>query len=110
MGSFINDFIGPIISDVKEILEPIDPILDALLMDIPLMLTVELGTTKKRVRDLLKMGHGSVVGLSQLEGEPVDLLVNNTLVAKGEVQVEKEKYNIRIVEVVSRMERVKSLE
>ncbi len=81
-----------------------------LIMDIPLTLTVELGTTQKRVRDLLKMGHGSVVGLSQLEGEPVDLLVNDTLVAKGEVQVEKEKYGIRIVEVVSRMARVKSLE
>ena len=65
-----------------------------LIMDIPLKLTVELGTARKRVRDLLKMGHGSVVGLSQLEGEPVDLLVNETLVAKGEVQVEKEKYGI----------------
>lgn len=80
-----------------------------LIMEIPLEVTVELGTTKKRVRDLLKMGPGSVVGLSQLEGEPVDLLVNDTLVAKGEVQVDKEKYGIRIVEVVSRKERVKSL-
>jgi flagellar motor switch protein FliN len=80
-----------------------------LILDIPLNLTVELGRTKKRVHELLKTGRGSVIGLNQLEGEPVDLLVNNTLIAKGEVLVEKEKYGIRIVEVVSRKERVKSL-
>ncbi len=80
-----------------------------LILDIPLNLTVELGRTKKRVHELLKTGSGSVIGLNQLEGEPVDLLVNNTLIAKGEVLVEKEKYGIRIVEVVSRKERVKSL-
>ena len=80
-----------------------------LIMEIPLEVTVELGRAKKRVQELLKMGHGSVVGLAQLEGEPVDLLVNDTLIAKGEVMVEKEKYGIRIVEVVSRSERVKSL-
>jgi flagellar motor switch protein FliN len=81
-----------------------------LIMQIPLEVTVELGRTKKRVQELLKMGHGYVVGLNQLEGEPVDILVNETLIAKGEVLVEKEKYGIRIVEVVSRAERVKSLE
>jgi len=80
-----------------------------LILDIPLNLTVELGRTKKRVQELLKTGSGSVIGLNQLEGEPVDLLVNNTLIAKGEVLVEREKYGIRIVEVVSRRERVKSL-
>jgi flagellar motor switch protein FliN/FliY len=80
-----------------------------LIMQIPLEVTVELGRTKKRVQELLKMGHGYVVGLNQLEGEPVDILVNETLVAKGEVLVDKEKYGIRIVEVVSRAERVQSL-
>ncbi len=80
-----------------------------LIMEIPLEVTVELGRTKIRLQELLKMGPGAVVGLSQLEGEPVDLLVNDTLIAKGEVLVEKEKYGIRIVEVVSRKERVKSL-
>jgi flagellar motor switch protein FliN len=80
-----------------------------LIMEIPVEVRVELGRTKKRVQELLKMGHGSVLGLAQLEGEPVDLLVNDTLVAKGEVMVEREKYGIRIVEVVSRVERVKSL-
>ncbi len=80
-----------------------------LIMEIPLEVTVELGRTKQRVQELLKMGRGSVVGLAQLEGEPVDILVNDTLIAKGEVLVDKEKYGIRIVEVVSRKERVKSL-
>ena len=79
-----------------------------LIMEIPLELTVELGRTSKRIYDLLKLNQGSVVDLVQLEGEPVDLLVNDTLIAKGEVVVEKEKYGIRIVEVVSRMERVSS--
>jgi flagellar motor switch protein FliN/FliY len=58
---------------------------------------------------VLKLCKGSVIDLSQLEGEPLDLLVNDTLIAKGEAVVEKEKYGIRIVEVVSRMERLKSL-
>lgn len=80
-----------------------------LILDIPLEVTVELGTTSKRVNDLLKLGHGSVVNLVQVDGEPVDLLVNDTLIAKGQVLVDKEKYGIRIVEVVSRSERVKSL-
>lgn len=79
-----------------------------LIMEIPLEITVELGRTQKRIQDLLKMGQGSVLNLAQLEGEPVDLLVNETLIAKGEVVVDKEKYGIRIVEVVSRKERVKS--
>jgi flagellar motor switch protein FliN len=80
-----------------------------LILKIPLEVTVELGRTKARISRLLKMGGGSVVSLDQLEGEPVDLLVNDTLVAKGEVQVENEKYGIRIVEVVSQRERINSL-
>jgi flagellar motor switch protein FliN/FliY len=80
-----------------------------LIMEIPIELTVELGRTSKRIYDVLKLGQGSVMELNQLEGEPVDLLVNETLIAKGEVVVEREKYGIRIVEVVSRKERVDSL-
>ncbi len=79
-----------------------------LIMEIPLELTVELGRTSKRIYDVLKLSQGAVVDLVQLEGEPVDLLVNDTLIAKGEVVVEKEKYGIRIVDVVSRIERVNS--
>jgi flagellar motor switch protein FliN/FliY len=67
-----------------------------------------LGRSEKSIRDVLKLGKGSVVDLVQLEGEPLDLYINETLIAKGEAVVEKEKYGIRIVEVVSRMERLKS--
>jgi flagellar motor switch protein FliN len=80
-----------------------------LILEIPLELTVELGRTRKKIHELLKLGRSAVVELEQLEGEPVDLLVNDTLIAKGEVIVEKEKYGIRIVQIVSRKERVKSL-
>jgi len=80
-----------------------------LILGIPLEITVELGRTQKRIQDLLRLKEGAVVELTQLEGEPVDLLVNNTLVAKGEVVVEKEKYGIRIVEIVNRKDRLKSL-
>ncbi|MBT8343003.1 MAG: flagellar motor switch protein FliN [Desulfatitalea sp.] len=79
-----------------------------LILGIPLELTVELGRTQRRIQELLKMSQGAVVELDQLDNEPVDLLVNDTLIAKGEVVVENEKYGIRIIEVVSRKERVKS--
>jgi flagellar motor switch protein FliN/FliY len=78
-------------------------------MDIPLQVTVELGRSRKRINDVLKMGPGSVVELEQMEGEPVDILINQTLIAKGFVVVEKEKYGIRISEIVSRKERMKSM-
>jgi flagellar motor switch protein FliN len=80
-----------------------------LVMDIPLQVTVELGHSRKRINDVLKMGPGSVVELEQMEGEPVDILINQTLIAKGFVVVEKEKYGIRISEIVSRKERMKSI-
>jgi flagellar motor switch protein FliN/FliY len=80
-----------------------------LVMNIPLQVTVELGRSRKRINDVLKMGPGSVVELEQMEGEPVDILINQTLIAKGFVVVEKEKYGIRISEIVSRKERMKSM-
>ncbi|MGD9210934.1 MAG: flagellar motor switch protein FliN, partial [Desulfobacteraceae bacterium] len=80
-----------------------------IIMDIPMELTVELGRTKKKISDLLRIGSGSVVKLEQLEGEPVDILINQTLIARGEVVVEKEKYGIRINHIVSRKERINSL-
>jgi flagellar motor switch protein FliN len=80
-----------------------------LVMDIPLQVTVELGRSRRRINDVLKMGPGSVVELEQMEGEPVDILINQTLIAKGFVVVEKEKYGIRISEIVSRKERMKSI-
>jgi len=80
-----------------------------LVMDIPLQVSVELGRSRKRINDVLKLGPGSVVELEQMEGEPVDILINQTLIAKGFVVVEKEKYGIRISEIVSRRERMKSI-
>ncbi|MBC2712628.1 MAG: flagellar motor switch protein FliN [Desulfosarcina sp.] len=80
-----------------------------LVMDIPLQVTVELGRSRKRINDVLNLRPGSVVELEQMEGEPVDILINQTLIAKGFVVVEKEKYGIRISEIVSRKERMKSI-
>jgi flagellar motor switch protein FliN len=80
-----------------------------LIMDIPMEVTVELGRTRKKINDLLRIQNGSVVALQQLDGEPVDILVNKTLIARGEVVVEKEKYGIRIKEIVSRRDRLNSL-
>jgi flagellar motor switch protein FliN/FliY len=80
-----------------------------LILDIPIELSVELGRTKILVSDLLKLGQGSVVELSKIAGEPLDILANQRLIARGEVVVVNEKYGIRITEIVSPMERVERL-
>ena len=80
-----------------------------LLLDIPLEITVELGRTRIRIRELLQIEPGSAVKLSRLEGEPVDILANDTLIARGEVVVQNEKYGIRITEITSRMDRIRNL-
>jgi flagellar motor switch protein FliN len=81
----------------------------AMLLDIPVELTVELGRTKMPIHELLKLRPGSAVKLARLEGEPVDILANDVLIARGEVVVRHEKYGIRITEITSRMERLKGL-
>ena len=90
----------------KKVLSPEDLDL-GFLLDIPLEITVELGRTKIEIQDLLRLGPGSPVKLSRLEGEPVDILANDTLIAKGEVVIQNEKYGIRITEITSRMDRLK---
>ena len=80
-----------------------------LLLDIPLEITVELGRTKIQIQELLNLGPGSTVTLSKLEGEPVDILANDKLIARGEVVLQNKKYGIRITEITSRMDRIKSL-
>lgn len=80
-----------------------------ILLDIPMELTVELGRTKIPIRELLKLSPGSAVKLAKFEGEPVDILANDVLIARGEVVVRNEKYGIRITEITSRMERLKGL-
>ena len=81
----------------------------AMLLDIPVELTVELGRTRMPIHEMLKLRPGSAVKLARLEGEPVDILANDVLIARGEVVVRHEKYGIRITEITSRMERLKGL-
>jgi len=82
--------------------------LDALL-DIPLEVTVELGRTKILINELLSLGQGSVVELSKFAGQTLDLLANKKLIARGEVVIVKDKYSLRITEIVSPMERIENL-
>lgn len=81
-----------------------------LLMDVPLELTVELGRTSMKIKDVLELGIGSLIELDKLAGELVDILVNGKLIAKGEVVVVDENFGVRIVEIVSPMERLKELQ
>jgi len=78
-------------------------------LDIPMMLTVELGRSQMLINELLKLGRGSVIELSKLAGEPLDILANQRLIARGEVVVVNEKYGIRITEIISPAERVEKL-
>jgi flagellar motor switch protein FliN/FliY len=80
-----------------------------LILDIPIELSVELGRTKILVSELLKLGQSSVLELSKISGESLDILANQRLIARGEVVVVNEKYGIRITEIVSPMERVEKL-
>lgn len=77
-----------------------------LIMDVPLEVTVELGRTKMQIKEILDLGAGSIVELDKLAGEPVDVLVNGKLIAKGEVVVIDESFGIRITNIVSQMERL----
>ena len=80
-----------------------------MILDIPLEITVELGRTQIPIKELLQMGPGSAVPLSKLEGEPVDILANDRLIAKGIVLVKDEKYGIRITEITGRLKRLRGL-
>ena len=79
------------------------------ILDISVSLSVEIGQTDLSIRNLLQLNQGSVVELDRLAGEPLDVLVNGTLVAHGEVVVVNEKFGIRLTDVVSTHERVKKL-
>jgi flagellar motor switch protein FliN/FliY len=80
-----------------------------LILDIPLSVTVELGRSKMLINDLLQLGQGSVIELTKLVGDPLEVLVNDKLVARGEVVVVNEKFGVRLTDIVTPMERVKSL-
>lgn len=79
------------------------------LLDIPLEMTVELGRCKMLINDLLHLGQGSVLELTKLAGEPMDVFVNNRLIARGEVVVVNEKFGVRLTDVVSHVERINKL-
>jgi flagellar motor switch protein FliN len=78
-------------------------------LDIPVNISMEIGRTKISIRNLLQLNQGSVVELDRLAGEPMDVLVNGTLIARGEVVVVNEKFGIRLTDIISPAERVKKL-
>jgi len=80
-----------------------------MILDIPVTISMEIGRTTISIRNLLKLNQGSVVELDRLAGEPLDVLVNGTLIAHGEVVVVNEKFGIRLTDVITAMERVKKL-
>ncbi len=80
-----------------------------LLLDVPLDVTVELGRSRMTIQDLLALGPGSVVELDKVAGEPLDILINDRLVARGEAVVVNDKFGIRITDIVSPQERIARL-
>lgn len=80
-----------------------------LLLDIPVMIAMEIGRTKINIRNLLQLTQGSVIELDRMAGEPMDVMVNGTLIAHGEVVVVNEKFGIRLTDVISPAERVRKL-
>lgn len=79
------------------------------ILDIPLKVTAELGRAKMAIRDILQLAQGSVVELSKFAGEPLEVLVNDKLIARGEVVVVNEKFGIRLTDIISPVERIEQL-
>jgi len=82
----------------------------SLIMDVFMEMTVELGRTRKLIKEILAMGEGTIIELDKLAGEPVDILVNHKLIAKGEVVVIDENFGVRVTEIVSPMERMSNMD
>jgi flagellar motor switch protein FliN/FliY len=80
-----------------------------MILDIPLRVTVELGRTKMPVSELLNLGQGSVIELNKLAGEPMEVFVNDKLIARGEAVVVNEKFGVRLTDIISTKERVEQL-
>ena len=80
-----------------------------LILDIPLKVTVELGRTRMLVSELLNLGQGSVIELAKLAGEPMEVLVNDKLIARGEAVVVNEKFGVRLTDIISPTERIEQL-
>lgn len=79
------------------------------ILDIPLKVTVELGRSKMAIRDILQLAQGSVIELAKFAGEPLEVLVNDKLIARGEVVVVNEKFGIRLTDIISPVERIEQL-
>jgi len=79
------------------------------ILDIPLQITVELGRGQLLISDLLQLGQGSVIELSKLAGEPMEVLINQKLIARGEVVVVNEKFGVRLTDIISPLERIEQL-
>jgi len=106
----INDAAKPVeLDELADDAIPLgDPKLDVIL-DIPVTLSMEVGSTDIAIRNLLQLSQGSVVELDRVAGEPLDVKVNGTLIAHGEVVVVNDKYGIRLTDVISPQERIKRL-
>jgi len=79
------------------------------LLDVPVKISMEVGNTEISIRNLLQLNQGSVIELDRLAGEPMDVLVNNTLIARGEVVVVNDKFGLRLTDIITPAERVKKL-
>ncbi len=79
------------------------------ILDVPVTVSMEVGNTKISIRNLLQLNQGSVIELDRLAGEPMDVLVNKTLIARGEVVVVNDKFGLRLTDIISPAERVKKL-
>ncbi|NQZ91410.1 MAG: flagellar motor switch protein FliN [Moritella sp.] len=79
------------------------------ILDIPVVISMEVGRSKISIRNLLQLNQGSVVELDRIAGEPLDVMVNGTLIAHGEVVVVNDKFGIRLTDVISQTERIKKL-
>ncbi|MES2770543.1 MAG: flagellar motor switch protein FliN [Pseudomonadota bacterium] len=80
-----------------------------MILDIPIQLSVELGRTKVTIKNLLQLAHGSVVELDAMAGEPMDVLVNGTLIAQGEVVIVNDKFGIRLTDIITPAERMRKI-
>lgn len=99
-------------ADQGSTLDNLDPAKDRnlqMILDIPLRVTVELGRTKMPVSELLNLGQGSVIELAKLAGEPMEVFVNDKLIARGEAVVVNEKFGVRLTDIISTKERVEQL-
>lgn len=89
--------------------QSVDPEKMDLIMDIPVSVSVEIGRAKMSIRNLLQLNQGGIVALDRLAGDPMDVIVNGTLVAHGEVVIVNDKFGIRLTDIVSKAERIRRL-